>query len=1099
MKPRFLTGLLALILLSSAAFVSAQTADEARLLRFPDINGDLAVFVYAGDIWSVPASGGEARRLTSDLGLELFPKISPDGRWIAFSAEYSGTRQIYVMPSTGGVPRQLTFYNDIGLLPPRGGFDHQVLDWTPDGRRILFKANRVPYSDRAGKYFLVNLEGGLEKPLQIPEGSSATFSPDGKSLAYTPFMREFRTWKRHRGGRAQDVWVYDLEKDQARQITDFTGTDQHPIWHKDRVYFVSDRDLTLNVHAYDLKTGTTKPITRFSDYDVLWPSGKAGVIAFEKGGYLWALDLASEQVRKIPVRVHFDNPNVLARFQSVKDNIANFDLSPTGKRAAFEARGEIFTVPEKEGLTYNLTRSQGPREIYPRYSPDGKSIAYYSDETGEYEIYLKEVGGGAGSKAVPLTSDSSRWRFAPVWSPDSTKLLFSDKNQNFQFLDIKTKAVTPVDKPVISDITDYAWSPDSKWITYTKEADNGQSGIWVYSLEQGKAQALTDGRFNDFSPVFSRDGKYLFFLSNRTFNLDFSGFEFSYVYNKPARIYALALTPSAPVLFPEKNDAEEVKSEAAAAPAQKGTKPAEPKASAAPEAKKPAAVQVDFAAVDSRIVVFPPEADNYQALLAVEGGVVYVKAGELHKFTFEDKKDIAVIKGITNGALSADGKKLLYQAQDSFGIIDLAPNQKPGDGALNLSGLEVKVEPLKEWDQIYQDGWRIYRDWFYMPNMHAVDWQKMKDKYEALVPYVSHRADLDYIFGELVGELNVGHAYVDWGTFTRPKRVEGGLLGAEFKADDKSGRYLISKIYKGENWDESSRSPLTEQGVEVKEGDYLIRLNGQDVTTRNNPYRLLENTAGKKTSVVVNARPSAEGAREYWVRPVKSEQRLIYLDWVASRRAMADKLSGGRVGYIHVPDTAVAGNRELFKGFYAYAHKDALIIDERYNGGGFIPNLMADLLGRRPLNYIAGRNPRMTATPGYVHQGPMVMLINHSAGSGGDAFPYYFKKMKLGLTIGTRTWGGLVGLSGNPGFVDGSSVSVPTFGFVGTDGEFAGEGLGVSPDIEVIDRPDLVAKGQDPALEKGVEVLLEELRKNPPQRPAKPQAPDRSKWHEKIK
>ena len=1075
---------------------SAQAVDEARLLRFPDINGNLVVFVYAGDIWSVPASGGEARRLTSDIGLELFPKISPDGRLIAFSAEYSGTRQVYVMPSTGGVPKQLTYYNDIGTLPPRGGFDHQVLDWTPDGRTVLIKANRTPYGDRSGKYFLISVEGGLETSLQIPEGSGATFSPDGKSIAYTPIMREFRTWKRYRGGRAQDVWTYDLEKDQAKRITDFAGTDQHPIWYKDRIYFVSDRDLTLNIYAYDLKTGALEKITDYTDYDVLWPSGKQGVVAYENGGFLWKLDLGTRETQKIPVKIHFDNPNVLPSFQNVKENIGNFDLSPTGKRAVFEARGEIFTVPEKEGLTYNLTASQGVRELFPRYSPDGKYIAFYSDKSGEYEVYLMEAGSSGNPKVTELTAGSASWRFAPVWSPDSGKLLYSDKTQNVQVLDVKTKKVTVVDKARRSDITDYGWSPDSKWITYTKEADNGQGSLWVHSLEQGKSYQLTDGRFNDFSPVFSRDGKYLNFLSNRSFNLDFSGFEFAYIYNKATRIYALALTKTAPVLFPEKNDVEAEKKEEPAAPAAAKDKAAK---DAAPEAKGPEPVRIDFDGLGDRIMVFPPEADNYQALAAIDGGIVYFKSGELHKFTLEDKKDNLVIKGIGNGVLSADCKKVLYQSQETCGIIDLSPNQKPGDGALNLADLTVKVEPLKEWAQIYRDGWRIFRDWFYMPNMHGLNWERMKDKYGALVPYVSHRADLDYIFGELVGELNVGHSYVDWGTFARPKRVEGGLLGAEFKADDKAGRYIISKIYKGENWDESSRSPLTEQGVEVREGDYLIRLNGQEVTTRDNPYRFLENTAGKKMSLVVNAKPAAEGAREYWVRPVKSEQRLFYLDWVASRRAMADKLSGGRVGYIHVPDTAVAGNRELFKGFYAYADKEALVIDERYNGGGFIPDTMVDLLGRRLLNYIAGRTPEMTTTPTYVHQGPLVMLINHSAGSGGDAFPYYFKKLKLGLTIGTRTWGGLVGLSGNPGFTDGSTVEVPTFGFVGTDGDFAVEGLGVAPDIEVIDSPDLVAKGRDPALEKGVQVLLEELQKNPPKKVGKPKAPDRSKLHEKIK
>lgn len=1098
MKRIVVFGLMILSLLWLGLCVSAQTSDEARLLRFPDINGDLVVFVYAGDIWSVPASGGEARRLTSDLGLELFPKISPDGRWIAFSAEYSGTRQVYVMPSTGGVPRQLTYYNDVGVLPPRGGFDNQVLDWTPDSRKVLFKANRTPYGDRSGKYFLIGIDGGLETPLQIPEGSAATFSPDGVSLAYTPVTREFRTWKRYRGGRAQDIWIYDLAKDEARQITDYPGTDQHPIWYKDHIYFVSDRDLTLNIYSYNLRTAAVKKITTYTDYDVLWPSGKGGVIAYENGGYINKLDLATGQSQRIPVRIHFDNPNVLPRFENVKENISSFDLSPSGKRVVFEARGELFSVPEKEGLTYNLTGSQGVREMFPRFSPDGRTIAFYSDKTGEYEIYLMEAGRLDHPKVSPLTSASTVWRYAPIWSPDSTKLLYSDKNENFQFLDVASKKVTVVDRARLAEITDCGWSPDSKWIVYTKEADNSQGSIWVYSLDQGKAYQLTDGRYNDFSPVFSADGKYLFFLSNRTFNLDFSSYEFSYVYNKGTRIYAAALTKAAPVLFPEKNDLEEAKPQAPAAP-EAGKAKAGP-APAAPAAEPPkVSVAIDPEGIGDRIAVFPLEAGNYQALAAVSGAVVFFKEGELHKFTLEDKKEAVIIKGINGGALSADGKKLLYRSEAGFGVIDLSPNQKPGDGALNLAELEVKVEPLKEWAQIFNDGWRIYRDWFYMPNMHGVDWRRMKDKYGALVPYVSHRADLDYIFGELVGELNVGHAYVDWGTFARPKRVEGGLLGVDFKADAKAGRYVISKIYKGENWDEGSRSPLSELGVDVREGDFLIRLNGRDVTLGDNPYRLLENTAGKKIEIAVNSKPGEDGSREYWVRPVRSEQRLFYLDWVASRRAMVDKLSGGRIGYIHVPDTAVAGNRELFKGFYAFADKDGLIIDERYNGGGFIPDIMVDLLGRRILNYVAGRSPMMAKTPGYVHQGPMVMLINHSSGSGGDAFPYYFKKLKLGLTIGTRTWGGLVGLSGNPGFTDGSTVEVPTFGFVGTDGEWAVEGLGVSPDIEVIDRPDLVARGHDPALEKGVEVLLDELQKNPPKKVEKPKAPDRSKWREGIK
>ncbi len=1084
--------------------LSVLSADEARLLRFPDINGNQLVFVYAGDIWTVPSSGGEARRLTSDIGLELFPKISPDGRWIAFSAEYSGTRQVYVMPSTGGTPKQLTFYNDVGVMPPRGGFDHQVLDWTPDSRKVLFRANRTPYGDRVGKYYLVGIDGGLETPLQIPEGSGATLSPDGKSLAYTPITREFRTWKRHRGGRAQDVWTYDLEKDTAKRITDYDGTDQHPIWYKDKIYFVSDRDLTLNFYSYDLKSGAVAKITNYADYDVLWPSGKEGVVAYENGGFLYKLDLESGRTENVHVSIHFDNPNILPRFVDAKEAIGGFDISPTGKRAVFDGRGDIFTVPAQDGLTYDLTDSQGIRELVPKYSPDGKYIAYYSDRTGEYEIYIMEAGATRSPKVTQLTTGSSCWRFAPVWSPDSGKLLFADKNQNFQYLDIATKKTVTMDRSEAADITDYGWSPDSKWIVYTKPAPNGLGTVWVYSLEQGKAIRLTDGKYSDFSPVFSADGRYLLFLSNRTFNLDMSSFEFSYIYNKATRIYAMALAKDAPVLFPDKNDVEEAgkaeppTSAAADRSAGKGKSGASaPKAPDAAPARP--AVKIDPDGIENRIVVVPLPADDYQAVSPIEGGFIYFKGGEVHKYSFDGKKDDLVISGVSNGALSADGKKLLYQARDIFGIIDIAPGQKPGDGALSLDGMTMKIDPAVEWAQIYRDGWRIYRDWFYSPNMNGVDWPRMREKYAALVPYVSHRADLDYIFGELVGELNVGHAYVDWGVFPRPKRVEGGLLGAEFKAEPGSSRYVISKIYKGENWDEASRAPLTEPGVEVREGDFLISLNGHEVTTADNPYRFLENTAGRKISIVVNGKASTYGAREYWVRPVSSEQGLFYLDWVGSRRAMADKLSGGRVGYIHVPDTAIAGNRELFKGFYAYADKDALIIDERYNGGGFIPEVMIDLLGRRILNYVTGRGlPVMGTTPTFVHQGPMVMLINHSSGSGGDAFPYYFKKLKLGPTIGTTTWGGLVGLSGNPAFLDGSSLMVPTFAFVGTDGNWAVEGIGVTPDIEVIDRPDAVAKGGDPGLEKGVEVLLEELKKNPPRKVVKPQPPDRSKWHERF-
>ncbi|MBN1222155.1 MAG: PD40 domain-containing protein [Candidatus Aminicenantes bacterium] len=1064
----------------------------------PDINGDLIVFVYAGDIWSVPSVGGNARRLTSHLGLEIFPKISPDGRWIAFSGEYSGSRQIYVMPASGGTPRQLTFYNDVGLMPPRGGFDNYPLDWTPDSKAVLFRANRTPYGVRIGKYFLARLDGGLETPLQIPEAGGGTFSPSGNEIVYTPISREFRTWKRYKGGRAQDVWIYDLEENTSNRLTSFEGTDQNPIWYGDKIYFVSDRELILNIFAYDLKTEQIAQITRHADYDVLWPSGEAGKVVYENGGELFKLDLENYLSEKIPVNINYDFPALLPYFKNVKDTIASFDISPTGKRAVFEARGDIFTVPAENGITYNLTRTQGVREMNPAWSPNGRYIAYDSDSTGEYELYI--IDKADNDKTIQVTTGSKEWRYPAVWSPDSSMLLFSDKNLDLQFLELKTKKKTKVDKARRFDITNYVWSPDSRWIAYTKDGENGQLALWVYSIKDAKSYQLTDDMYNDYSPVFSTDGKYLLFLSDRSFNLSFSSFEFDYVYNKATRIHAVALTAGVAPLIKEENDKEEVKKEVeedtSGSMKKIGKKADESKTG---ESNKEVTVEIDFSGINDRIIVLPPPHGDYRGLAAVDGAVLYFSNGSLHRFSFADKKDESIIAGIRNGAISADGKKFMYQSQDTYGIIDIQANKKSGDGALNLDSLTMKIDPRSEWQQIYNDGWKIYRDWFYVKNMHGVDWLKVKEKYGRLLPYVAHRADLDFIFGEMVGELNVGHAYVNWGDFPRVERVNTGLLGAELKTDIKSGRYIIDKILDGENWNEDARSPLTEQGILVKPGDFLIRLNGRDVSIKNNPYEFLENTAGKKISIVVNDAPTAEGAREYWITPVSNEHKLFYLNWVRTRRQMVDRLSGGRIGYIHVPNTSIEGNQELFKGMYAFQHKDALIIDERYNGGGFIPDVMINLLSRSILNYIGREGLKMTQVPEVANEGPKAMLINYNAGSGGDAFPYYFKKLKLGTLIGTRTWGGLVGLSGNAGLVDGGYLGVPTFGFISADGEWTVEGLGVAPDIEILDRPELVAQGRDPSLEKAVEILMEQLEKNPPRKVQKPQEPDRSTWHEKKK
>ncbi len=1073
----------------------AKAQDEARLMRYPDINKNLIAFVYAGDIWSVDANGGEARRLTSHSGQELFPKISPDGKWIAFSGEYSGSRQVFVMPSSGGTPKQLTFYNSVGVMPPRGGYDDVVLDWTSDSKNILIRANRTPFGDRNGKYFMVNIDGGLEKPLPIVNGGFAVLSPDDKKICFTPVDREFRTWKRYKGGRATDLWVYDLEKNTSEQITDFKGTDQLPTWFGDNIYFASDRDLKLNIYQYNTQTKALRQLTTHADFDCMWPSGENGQMVYENGGYLYKLNLQTGKEEKVNVSIHFDNPNIVPYYKNVKDFVQSFEVSPTGKRALISARGDIFSIPAENGPTYNLTNTQGVREIYPRWSPDGKYISYYSDASGEYEIYLLE--NKKDAKPRQLTSGSSAWKYDSEWSPNSKYLVYFDRSLQLKLVDVATGNTTIVTHADRDEIRSYSFSPDSKWITYEKEGANGLGAVWVYNIENAQNQQLTNDSFNDGSPVFSTDGKYIYFVSDRDFNLDFSSFEFNYLYNKSTRIYAVALKADCPKLFRDKNDVEPVKE--AEKPKEEPKKDKKAKEETKPSTEEKVKVQIDFDGINSRITAFPLAAGNYRNLIAVDGGILYIGEGGLHKYSIEEEKDEEVMDRVGRAIVSADGKMMMYQSGKDFGIAKLMPGQKEGAGKLNLDDMIMKIDPKKEWAQIYNDGWRIFRDYFYVNNLHGVDWKAIKERYNPLIQYVSHRADLDYILGEIISETNTGHSYVDWGDFERVKRVDTGLLGAELKADQASGKYQITKIYQGENWNEERRSPLTEQGVNVKEGDFLIAINGTELSLTRNPYELLENTVGKTVEITVNSKPESAGAKTYTIKPIASELELFYLNWVNERRALVDKLSGGKIGYIHVPNTAVEGNRELFRGMYAYHEKEALIIDDRYNGGGFIPDVMTDLLDRKTLSYWQRNGLASMKTPGIAHNGPKVMLTNGYSSSGGDAFPYYFRKKGLGQLIGTRTWGGLVGMSGNAGLVDGGYIAVPRFGIYDENEHWIIEGVGVSPDIEVVDRPEQLAKGIDPCIEKAVEVLLKQLQENPVKKVEAPTPPDRSGWNEQMK
>ncbi|MBF6629360.1 MAG: PD40 domain-containing protein [Proteiniphilum sp.] len=1078
---------LIILLVTGLTVMQAAAIDDARMMRYPDINGDLITFVYAGDIWTVGAAGGTAKRVTSHAGIELFPKISPDGKWIAFSAEYSGSRQVWVMPSEGGTARQLTFYNAVGEMPPRGGFDNVVLDWTPDSRRILFRANRTSFGDRNGRYFTISIDGGFEEPLPIVNGGFASFSPDGSQLCFTPVDREFRTWKRYKGGRATELWSYDLTSNRAKQLTHWAGSDQWPVWEGDHIYYASDRDTRLNIWRHDLLSGEEVQVTRHTDFDVMWPSGDNGRLVYENGGHLYLLDLASGDSRRVTVAIHYDNPHLHSSFKNVKMHVGSYSLSPTGKRALFEARGDIFSVPVEKGEIRNLTQTQGVREISPSWSPDGKQIAYYSDATGEYELYL--LGNSEGAEPRQVTHGSAAWKHTVEWSPRSSHLAYSDRTMKLWLVDIASGRQRVIDEATAEEINDYSFSPDGEWVAYSKPSPNYQSALWLYRLSTGEKHQITDASYSDGNPVFSRDGRYLFFLSNREFNLAFSSFEFDYLYNNATRIFALPLRDDGTTLTPYKEDSE---------PFEQGDEETDKKNDDDKASSSEVKVVIDLNDIQSRIEVLPMEAGSYRIIGAVEEGLLYSPGNKIMRYNIKEEKTEEILEGTASGILAADGKSFIYRKGSGYAVAKNQPGQINNNETINLDNLTMKIDPRKEWNQIYNDAFRIFRDYFYVNNMHGLNWKEIEKKYGTLLPHVPSRFDLDYILNEVVSETNTGHAYVDWGDIDRVDRINGGLLGAELEADLSVGRYRIRKIYPGENWNEQRRSPLTASGVNVKEGDYIISINGRDLTTVENPYELLENMGGRHVELTVNSTPLASGAESYTVKTITGEQELRYLNWVNSRRALVDKLSDGRIGYIHVPNTAIEGNRELFKGMLAYNHEEALIIDDRYNGGGFIPDRMIDLLNRRTLVYWHRNGlSQPMKSPGIAHDGPKVMLINGYSSSGGDAFPYFFRKTGEGKLIGSRTWGGLVGISGNARLVDGGYISVPRFGIYDENGEWIIEGIGVYPDIEVVDRPEELASGNDPSIEKAVEELLDELKAIPRKQITAPTPPDRSKWIER--
>jgi tricorn protease len=1104
----------ALALTVIAAAGTLQAAPEGRLMRFPDINGNKIVFTYGGDLWLVPSQGGLASRLTTHPGFEAMAKFSPDGKQIAFTGSYDGNGDVFVIPAEGGEPKRLTFDPAADM----------VLGWYPTGDKVLFRSSMQAKTNPGPRYnrlYLVDVKGGFPEVLPLFEGGLTSYSPDGKKIAYNRMETEARTWKRYAGGMQQDIWLYDFEKNTAEKLTDYNGFDGFPMWYQNSIYFISDREHTMNIFCLDLDSRKVRKITNYDTFDVKWPSLGGDAIVYENGGFLYVLDLKTEKTKKIDVEIPSDK--VLARptFKKVGPMVSDMGVSRTGKRAVFEARGDIYTVPAEKGDWRNITRTQGIRERAPAWSPDGKWIAYLSDKSGEYEIYLKDPENKKDE--VEISKGYKGWPWGLLWSPDSKKIAFSDQTYTLYYIDIDQKDLKKIDKSDMGDINGASWSPDSKWLAYYKVGDNHFGSLYIYSVAGDKVNRVTDGFYDDYNPVFDPDGKYLYFFSNRSWYPQMSRFEDNFTYVLASDICVLTLqADTASPLAPESDEEEvvkpeEKKDEGAAKDAKKEETKKDAKKGAADKGKdadkdkakdketeKPKDVKIDFEGLANRIVALPVDPANYFGLTAASGAIYYVKLPEMptmseegetpssaQLMTFDMKKREAkeVLAGIDGYDLSADGKKILYKAKQTFGIIDAAAGKKVGDGKIETGGLEMKVDPMAEWAQEYNEAWRLERDFFYDPNMHGVDWPGMKERYAPLVASVAHREDLNYIIGELISELNSSHTYVGGGDQPMANRINVGLLGCDYEVDKASGRYKIAKIFTGRNWDKQCIAPLAQPGIGVKEGDYLIAVNGTELKLPATPYSLMENTTDKQVVIKVAKDASGKDAKEYTVVPVGNESWLRYNDWVEGNRKKVSDATGGKVGYIHVPNTSIIGLNEFVRSFYPQYNKEGLIIDVRYNSGGMVPDFFIERLSREVLSLWARREGKSFVTPSTAPLGRMVCLINGYAGSGGDAFPYYFREKGLGPLIGTTTWGGLIGFSRGITLMDGGFISMPDFGQYNLKGEYDVERVGVKPDIEVDNAPDQVVKGHDPQLEKAIEVVLQEIKENPVKLPERPPYP----------
>jgi len=1084
----------------------ALAAGGAPLLRFPDIHGDTVVFVHAEDVWTVPASGGVARRLTLDEGEERYPKISPDGAQIAFTGEMDGNADVYVMNADGSNVRRLTYYPG----------PEEVVGWDPASAKILFNSRRDGMPRLLHLYRISPDGSGLER-LPLHEAARGSISPDGRLLVYNRISREQRTWKRYHGGTAQELWLYDFTTARDRRLTTYTGTDRIPMWIGNTVYFSSDRDGVLNIWSLDPSTGKEVQVTHHRDWDVHRPSTDGRRIVYELGGAIHLLDPATGADHEIPIRITPDARDARPFFTDVKDHITSIACSPGGARTLIVARGDVYSVPREHGPTRHLTASSGSRERGAVWSPDGQRIAYLSDRSGEYQIWVQPADGTGEPER--LTDFSRGYRHTLRWSPDGSRIAFTDSELTLWIVDVATRKLTRVDKAQYQsmdvsldskEISDFSWSPDGRWLAYSKMGPDMVFHLWIYGIADGVGHPVAHSLYNDFNPVFSRDGTRLFFISNRRFDPTFDDMEWEMVYKKVAGIYGLALTKAGPSLFPLRDD-EPASAEAGGKGAQ-----GEKKAPGTPE------VKIDFGDMASRIEPLPLPRGNYRRLAAVDGGLLFLNADhgdfnrfelrtpgpfELAAFNFKDRKQHELLQGIRSYSLSPDATWIAYRKGESVGMRKVQPLAGPppgmsknaggksaAKGTLSLSGLRTLLDPRAEWRQIFWEAWRTERDLFYNPAMNGVDWKALGKKYGALIEGASCPQDLTYVIGELIGELGSSHTYVYGRDLRRrPEWVGVGLLGAGFQLDSKAGRYRIEKIYRAPDWTSGLVAPLAKPGLGVHEGDYLLAVNGRPVTGDREVYAFFQDLAGRQVEITVNSTPSLEGARTVRVKPIGWDEHLRYLDWVEHNRKVVDQASGGKIGYIHLPDTYL-GSAKIFPAYYyGQTQKEGLIIDGRFNGGGLDPYIFLERLNRPVLSYWTRRSSHDQVTPWMLTRAHMALITDRHAGSGGDELPMEFRELGMGPIIGTRTWGGLVGYSTDIRMVDGGMLTAPDYRVYTPQGKWIVENQGVQPDIEVWLDPAEMARGHDAQLEKAIQVVQQEIKENPVTWPKHPALPGEKK------